>query len=257
MDILNSHQVPVLWCDDANTDEAAVSFRACDAEVLLSAAYPQIFKPPLLAIAPQGIFNSHPSLLPRCRGAHPVFWAIASGEIESGATIHYMTEQLDRGDIVSQIKVEIFPDDTRSKLYDRLISKIPDLIFEFITFLDAPNKKARAQDDRLASYFRNDRQIHHCIFWRDMNADQIQNLVRACEGSANFWHEARRIQVLKTEVHRSNRNLTNGIVVPPGTVVDVQNGFPVIASRDGFVKLVKLTAPLLCRVNFIVGQVIH
>jgi methionyl-tRNA formyltransferase len=255
---LASYQIPVVWCDDINTDQSEHAILFYQAKVFLSAAYPQIFSTRLISLAPKGAFNSHPSLLPRCRGAHPVFWAIASGEKESGATIHYLTEKIDRGDIVAQIRVDLLPEDTRTQLYNRLTSKVPNLLSEFAVFLESPDGKAIPQNQTgtIASYFRNDRKIHHRIFWSEMSAIQIHNLVRACEGTAYCWHGSKRFVILKTEVSHSNRNMTNGVVVPPGTVVDVQHGFPVVRSRDGFIKILKFQSHRFQRFHFSTGQVL-
>src|SRR5262249_22124964 len=69
-------------------------------------------KSALLRTPPRGALNMHGSLLPRYRGRAPVNWAVLFGERETGATLHYMTEKPDAGDIVAQTAVPILPDDT-------------------------------------------------------------------------------------------------------------------------------------------------
>ena len=55
----------------------------------------------------RGALNLHGSYLPRYRGRVPVNWAVINGESETGATLHYMVEKPDAGDIVDQEKVAI------------------------------------------------------------------------------------------------------------------------------------------------------
>ena len=59
----------------------------------------------------------HGSLLPRYRGRVPVNWAVIKGERETGATLHYMVEKPDAGDIVAQQAVPILPDDTAFEVF--------------------------------------------------------------------------------------------------------------------------------------------
>ena len=66
----------------------------------------------LLALATRGALNMHGSLLPRYRGRAPINWAILRGERETGATLHYMIERADAGDIVDQHRVAIGINDT-------------------------------------------------------------------------------------------------------------------------------------------------
>lgn len=255
--LLRKHNIPVLFSDDANSPESVESYNQFSADLSLCAAFPQIFKSQVLSIPPKGAFNSHPSLLPKCRGAHPVFWAIASGETVSGATVHSMTRELDQGGIVAQIAVDIRQEDTYSQLYTKLVNQIPDLVSEFGAFCVTPQRRPIPQDDSNATYFRNDRLIHRRVFWSEMTATQICNLVRACDGSAYCWNGERKIRLLKAKKTDSNRNMTNSVSVPPGTIVDIRNNVPVVAARSEFVSLESLALPRLRKVNFEIGQVLH
>jgi methionyl-tRNA formyltransferase len=54
----------------------------------------------VLAAARLGGIGAHPSLLPRHRGPDPYYWAIDSGDTETGVTIHRLTERYDDGEVV-------------------------------------------------------------------------------------------------------------------------------------------------------------
>lgn len=71
------------------------------------------------------IINSHPSLLPKFGGAgmygrfvHEA--VIASGEKQSGVTIHYVDENFDEGEIIYQASLEIDPNETPKSLEERI-----------------------------------------------------------------------------------------------------------------------------------------
>ena len=249
--------IPYFVCQDVNSLQALTHFKTYEADQILSAAYPQIFKQALLDLCPSGAVNSHPSLLPRCQGAHPVFWAIASGETISGGTIHYMTTELDQGDIVAQVQVPIEIIDTYSELYTKLIQAVPDLIDQFAHFMFMPSHQPTPQDLSQATYFRNDREIHHRIFWSEMTSNQIYNLVRACAGRAFCWVNQMRIEVTHVNIFDANRNMTNNVTVLPGTIVDIVEQKPIIAAKKGFICLEEIKGPRFKRLFFEIGQVLR
>ncbi|HEY6454917.1 MAG TPA: formyltransferase [Steroidobacteraceae bacterium] len=78
---------------------------------LLAFYYRSMLPPQLLQLARWGALNMHGSLLPQYRGRAPVNWAIANGETQTGATLHYMVARPDAGPIVAQEAVPIGPND--------------------------------------------------------------------------------------------------------------------------------------------------
>ncbi|MDF2177568.1 phosphoribosylglycinamide formyltransferase [Aliiglaciecola sp. CAU 1673] len=66
------------------------------------------------------MLNIHPSLLPKFRGLHTHKRAIEAGETEHGATVHYVTAELDGGPIIIQSKVPVFEDDNEEDLTQRV-----------------------------------------------------------------------------------------------------------------------------------------
>tara|TARA_B100001996_G_C18431478_1_gene504712 strand:+ start:92 stop:622 length:531 start_codon:yes stop_codon:yes gene_type:complete len=66
------------------------------------------------------MINIHPSLLPKYKGLHAIEQALLSGDNVSGVTVHYVTPELDSGDIILQKQVEILQDDTLESLTKRI-----------------------------------------------------------------------------------------------------------------------------------------
>ena len=69
------------------------------------------------------LINIHPSLLPKFRGLKTHQRAIEAGEKEHGATVHFVTPELDDGPLVVQAKVDVMPNDTREELKKRVLEK--------------------------------------------------------------------------------------------------------------------------------------
>ncbi len=69
------------------------------------------------------LLNIHPSLLPKFRGLHTHERAIAAGETEHGASIHFVTAELDGGPIIVQARVPVLPGDDPDTLAARVLEQ--------------------------------------------------------------------------------------------------------------------------------------
>jgi len=89
-------------------------------DYIICVHFPYIFPTEVLSIPKHGVLNLHPAYLPWNRGWHTPTWAIRDGT-PYGATLHFMTEEVDAGDIIHQKRVRILPDDTADSLYKRVM----------------------------------------------------------------------------------------------------------------------------------------
>ena len=69
------------------------------------------------------LLNIHPSLLPKFRGLHTHERAIAAGETEHGASIHFVTAELDGGPVIVRARVPVLPDDDPNTLAARVLEQ--------------------------------------------------------------------------------------------------------------------------------------
>lgn len=82
------------------------------------------------------LINIHPSLLPKYRGLNTHQRAIDAKDKEHGATVHYVTPELDDGPLILQATVPILPNDTVEVLKNRVLEKehiIYPLVLRWIT----------------------------------------------------------------------------------------------------------------------------
>ncbi len=103
-----------------NEPENVERVREIAPDFLLSFYYRNMIKPVVLELANQGALNLHGSYLPKYRGRVPVNWAVINGETETGATLHYMVEKPDAGDIVDREKVPIDFIDTAFDVFNKV-----------------------------------------------------------------------------------------------------------------------------------------
>lgn len=69
------------------------------------------------------LINIHPSLLPKFKGLHTHERAIEAGEKEHGASVHFVTAELDDGPVILQAKVPVFSDDDADMLAARVLEQ--------------------------------------------------------------------------------------------------------------------------------------
>ncbi len=92
-----------------------------DVTLVCLAGFMRLLSPVFVAAFPNRILNIHPSLLPDFPGLHPQRQAIEHGAAISGATVHFVNDQLDAGPIVLQRTVPVLPDDTPDALAARIL----------------------------------------------------------------------------------------------------------------------------------------
>ena len=187
---------------DPNAAEIVARVAACRPDFLFSFYYRAMLKAPMLALPPRGALNMHGSLLPRFRGRAPVNWAIIHGETETGATLHYMTEKPDNGDIVAQTAVPILPDDTAREVFDKVTVAAEMSLHDALPALLAGTARRTPQDLSRGSYFGGRKPEDGNIDW-SKSATEIHNLVRAVAPpypGARTMLDDRPARILRTRV---------------------------------------------------------
>jgi phosphoribosylglycinamide formyltransferase-1 len=89
-------------------------------ELIVSAGFMKILGPKVLANHLGRIINTHPALLPLFPGAHAVRDALEAGVTVTGATVHFVDEGVDTGQIITSQQVMVEPDDTEALLHERI-----------------------------------------------------------------------------------------------------------------------------------------
>ncbi|MDC0463669.1 formyltransferase family protein [Flavobacteriaceae bacterium] len=111
----------LLFCKvkNVNNNEFISKLKHLDLDLIVSFSAPSIFKSELLSLPKKGCINLHCSLLPKYSGILPSFWTLFNDEKETGATIHFMDDEIDNGDILGQKSVEILKADSMFDIIKR------------------------------------------------------------------------------------------------------------------------------------------
>jgi phosphoribosylglycinamide formyltransferase-1 len=103
-------------------DRAIVAvLRAHDVDLVCLAGYMRLITPAFVEAFPNAILNVHPSLLPSFPGLDAQHQAWTHGVKVSGATVHFVTAELDAGPIVMQAAVPVEESDTADTLSARIL----------------------------------------------------------------------------------------------------------------------------------------
>lgn len=94
-----------------------------DVDLICLAGYMKIISPSFCREFKNSIMNIHPALLPSFPGLHVQKKAIDWGVRYSGATVHFVTDDVDMGPIILQAVVPVLQDDTEETLSDRILKE--------------------------------------------------------------------------------------------------------------------------------------
>lgn len=101
--------------------QSAIDSHSPDLVVL--AGFMRILTPAFVAHFEGRMLNIHPSLLPSFTGLHTHARALATGVKVHGATVHFVTAELDHGPIVEQAVVPVLPEDSEAALAARVLAQ--------------------------------------------------------------------------------------------------------------------------------------
>jgi phosphoribosylglycinamide formyltransferase-1 len=109
------------FADAAAFEAALVGALATQShELVVLAGFMRILSPQFVARYAGRMVNIHPSLLPLYRGLNTHRRVLAAGDTHHGASVHYVTADLDAGPVVLQSRVPVLPGDTEKTLAQRV-----------------------------------------------------------------------------------------------------------------------------------------
>jgi len=224
---------------DVNSDETLDAIRALEPELVFVVGWSQLVRDPFIALAAEGVFGMHPTLLPRHRGRAPIPWAILTGLARTGVTLFEILDATaDSGAIVGQVEIDIAPDETATTLFARIADAHVQLIRRLVPQLLARTAPRIPQDPSRSSAWPKRTPADGIIDW-ETRAHYLYDWVRAqtrpYPGAFTFLGDekvivwgARPVELAET--------------APAGTVVDVRPEGPVVACGEGALVLEEIQA---------------
>jgi phosphoribosylglycinamide formyltransferase 1 len=144
----------------ADRDEFELSLRAAidgfDPDFIVLAGFMRVLSAALVRHYLGRMINIHPSLLPKYRGLNTHQRALDAGDTEHGASVHFVTPQLDGGPVISRARMAIEAGDTAERLADRLLALEHRLLPATVALLQRSHVEVRDEDIQIDN--RNDDQ---------------------------------------------------------------------------------------------------
>ena len=152
-EVMRIHQLDGFHAARINAEESVACIKNFRPDLIAVANFSQILRSSLLSIAPLGVINLHPSMLPKYRGPMPLFWILKNRETRTGVSVHFVDEGVDSGDLILQAEVEVKPGDSEASLRQRLIEIGTPLFIEAVESLLDGSATRTPQNQSEMSYF--------------------------------------------------------------------------------------------------------
>lgn len=236
---------------NVNSSEFLTKLRKLQPDLMILTGYNQLLKRDILQIPPKGTINLHGGYLPYYRGGSPINWQIINGETTGGCAIIYVDEGIDTGDIIVQELYDIHPDATVGEIIPKTLEIFPRLLVDAVKQIENGTVHAVKQDPLAGTYYCKRYPWDGQIFWDQMTAVQVHNLVRALNGpnldGAFTFLEGEKVVILRTKLLIP---LIKGI---PGRIALKQEGGVVIVAKDRglLVTEIKIQDQVLSAQNFL------
>ena len=230
--------IPIRMGANVNAPETVEWIRAIAPDVVLVIGWTQLLKPELLTVPRIACLGFHASLLPKYRGRAPVNWAIINGEQETGNTMIILEPGADEGDIVAQRVIPIEEEDDCGSVYQKVSLSECDMLAEVLPLIRQGKMPRRKQNSLEASVFPRRRPEDGLIDWNRPSRD-LYNWIRALTipYPGAFTHATgRKITIWKATLG----TLKSPAPDFPGTISIDTDGYPIVTTGDGHIKLMQV-----------------
>ncbi|HKG91032.1 MAG TPA: methionyl-tRNA formyltransferase [Gemmatimonadaceae bacterium] len=170
--------VPVVEAPDVNAPEALARLRLLAPDYALVIGWSQLCRAEFLRTPRLGAVGFHPAPLPENRGRAVIPWTILQGRADTGATLFWMDEGADSGDVLLQERFAVAPDETAATLYAKHLAALGRMLDRAIPQLLLGTAPRVPQDHARATYCAKRVRADGLIDWR-APAREVWRLVRA------------------------------------------------------------------------------
>lgn len=176
--------------------ELNAALRPNSSRGLLSIGFPYILDREVVEMFHPAI-NVHPTLLPKFRGPTTGAHVLMSGTRESGSTVHILTPEIDRGDIIAQHRVALSDFESLRSMQRKVYALEPQLVIDAICALERGDRGV-PQDERIASEFPRRRTPKDSELDPALPLAALVDHIRACDPEdfpAYFMHNGEQVCV--------------------------------------------------------------
>ncbi len=234
------HGIKVLQPEKLKNEDFVAQLRSLEADLFIVIAFRML--PEVVWTMPRlGTFNLHASLLPRFRGAAPINRAIMAGETETGVTTFFLKHEIDTGDIIDRVRVEIGPDEDAGSLHDRLMAIGASLTLDTVRHIIAGDLKPIPQDNFAGETPTPAPKIFKetCLIDWSRPAREIHNHVRGLSPYPAAWTNLADTDGSETTVKILKTRISDNINLAPGEI-SLGNGKMYVGTGSSAIEVLRL-----------------
>ena len=177
--LIKQNKLHEIKCSSANSEKFKNEVLKLNADIILVGTWHEKLKKEIIDLPVIASVNVHPSFLPRYRGPNPYLQSILHRENKSGITFHLINEDFDKGAILAQQEIEIFPGDTGKELKERTVYRARQMCTEILNKLNEGIIIPVNQNEKDATYYPNVKPEDMMLDFKKENAEEIQARIRA------------------------------------------------------------------------------
>ncbi|PRP83703.1 methionyl-tRNA formyltransferase, mitochondrial-like [Planoprotostelium fungivorum] len=216
-------------------------------DIAVVVSYGHLIPNHVLDLFPLNGINMHPSLLPKYRGAAPVYHALLNNDHQTGISVIELSRgKFDVGKILHQSEHSIHPHDTFTSLRDRLAESGSHAIMDVLCHLEEKRRQARDQKDmpHVASYAGKINRSMGYIDWNRHTAEDVYRIWRALGDTVGvhclFAYNGNQVKLSQvcppdTKISYKNVEKFEGQYEPGMIKYDIQQEIVFVRCRGGWV----------------------
>ncbi|MGM9993859.1 MAG: methionyl-tRNA formyltransferase [Candidatus Avigastranaerophilus sp.] len=213
-----------------NEKEFLNKIRNLNADLGVVASYNKKFPKELLRLPKDGFINLHPSKLPDYRGANPYSHVIINGEEESAITLHFMDEEFDTGDIISQYRFSLDLNETMGTLFYRTNEMCASMLYEALDYYEShefPRKPQPLGNEKKKAYALSFAKRNVFIDW-NKSAVEIERFIRALNPfiGAVTMYKGYVVRINSAKIIKQKHHYA------PGTIIEAKKNIKIACGKD-------------------------
>ncbi len=229
--------IPVSGIRNINEPAIIARLESIAPDYLFVIGWSQIIGQALLDLPKFGCVGFHPALLPKNRGRAVIPWTILRRLPHAGATLFFLDEGIDSGNIIAQRAFDVVEDETARSLYDKVILSLRDMIRQIAPLLPGGQLPRTPQDHSQATYCAKRTPKDGLIDWQ-RSGHEIWTLIRAVSDpypGAFTFHKKQKLTIWKADLVRESNHC--GV---PGQVLTVDESGALVQCGEGCIRVLEV-----------------
>lgn len=206
-------------------DEVLNIIKELSPQLIVVVAYGKFLPKEIFSYPKSGSINLHGSLLPKLRGAAPIQRSIINGEKVTGLTTIYLEEEMDSGDIIDKVEVEIEDSDTSKSLFKKMGEIGANLLSRTVKDIENGIIKREKQNESEATYAPPLKKQEALIDFNDC-ARVVHNKIRGYydwpKGYINY--KGKKLTIIESELKEDIDGKAGEILSSKELIVGCKNG---------------------------------